>query len=218
MLDVIQAFFGLLLAFFLPGFALTRALFPRKKSFHPDYDIIYQMAISIALSIIIVIMLGITIQSIGPNPETGKGYFTAPVLVSSLLGITITFFILGWLRGAHEWLGWVHPKLRRIPSSPAVSRLVRDRKKRLALHDLVQEREVILSEIRFCESRVKTQNEEMRKHYADKLKLIYQRLEIVNAQIDSLEGGAFERYARMKFEPMVEQLEESREDLEKSGR
>ncbi len=204
-LDIIQAFFGLLLTFFLPGFALTRAMFPRKKAFHPDYDILYQIAIGITLSLIIVIMLGVTMQSIGENPTTGMGYFTTAYLVLFLLLITSIFFAIGWWRGAYPNLGWIHPKLRRIPSSPAVARLVKDRKKLMALHDLVGERETILKEIHFCEKRAATQEEKMRKHYVEKLKLLYERLEIVNAQIDKLEGGVFERYARMKLRTSYEE-------------
>ena len=199
MLDIVRAFFGLLLVLFFPGFALTRALFPRKKTFHPDYDMIYQTAIGVTLSLIIVIVLGVTMQEFGVNPETGKGYFTAGNITLSLLAITSTFFVVGWWRGAYPSLGWLHPKLRRITSPPAVSKLIKDRQKRMELHDLVREREQLLRQISFCETRASTQDRDVRKQYSEKLNMLYERLEIVNAQIDQLEGGAFERYTRLKL-------------------
>jgi len=205
MLEVFRVLLGLLLVFFLPGFALTRAMFPRKKTFHPDYDMIYQIAIGITLSLIIVIMLGVTIQGMGVNPDTGKGYFTTGYIVISLLVITGFFFVIGWYRGAYPALGWLHPKLRRIPSSPAVSRLVKDRKRLERLHDLVAEREIMLKEIRFCETRADIQGHEMMEHYASKLKNLYDRLEVINSEIDQLEGGSFERYAKLKLEGSAEE-------------
>ncbi len=201
MFEIIRAALAVILVFFLPGYMITKAIFPKKNAFHPDYSFVYTFTFSVVLSIITVILLGILFQSIGPNPETGEGYFKTPYIVASLLFISAVFFLIGWWRGAHPWMGIFHPSLYRVPVSPAVKRLLGDRDKATRLYHLVREREQILREIEAEEKRIKMSGKEGESENLEKINYLRERLEIVNRQIDELEGSVYLRYIDIHVPP-----------------
>ena len=78
--------FGLILVAFLPGYSLTRALFPRKQ-----IDTIERMALSIGLSLSLVAIVGLILNS------TPFGVRPLPIAIS-LLSLSIILSIIGAIR------------------------------------------------------------------------------------------------------------------------
>jgi hypothetical protein len=104
-IDILRVIFAIILIFFLPGFFLIQALFPRKNELDEEDDFFYRIALAIALSIIITTLDGFILGSMGINESTGKGYWDTPFIYSSLIGISVALFIIGWYRGAYPLLG-----------------------------------------------------------------------------------------------------------------
>ena len=107
-IDILRVIGAILLIFFIPGFFLVQALFPRKNELDEEDDMLYRISLGIALSIVITTLDGFILGSIGINPDTGKGYWDTPYIIGSLLGISIFLFIIGWYRGAYPMLGRHH--------------------------------------------------------------------------------------------------------------
>lgn len=97
----------MLITLFLPGFTLIQAMFPREKELDEEFDMLYRITLGIAMSIVVVILLGFVLG----NPSVRR--FDAKHLWVSLSSITLIFFMIGWYRGAYPFLGNVHPKLAR---------------------------------------------------------------------------------------------------------
>jgi hypothetical protein len=104
-IDILRVIIAIFLIFFLPGFFLVQALFPKKNELDEEDDLLYRIALGIALSIIITTLDGFILGSMGINPATGKGYWDTPYIFGSLIGISIVLFIIGWYRGAYPILG-----------------------------------------------------------------------------------------------------------------
>ena len=107
-IDILRVIGAIILIFFIPGFFLVQALFPRKNELDEEDDMLYRISLGIALSIVITTLDGFILGSIGINPNTGKGYWDTPYIIGSLLGISIFLFIVGWYRGAYPLLGRHH--------------------------------------------------------------------------------------------------------------
>lgn len=104
-IDILRVIIAIFLIFFLPGFFLVQALFPKKNELDEEDDLLYRIALGIALSIIITTLDGFILGSMGINPATGKGYWDTPYIFGSLIGISIVLFVIGWYRGAYPILG-----------------------------------------------------------------------------------------------------------------
>ncbi|WP_455392278.1 DUF1616 domain-containing protein [[Eubacterium] cellulosolvens] len=104
-IDILRIIFSIFLLFFLPGFFLVQALFPRKNELDEEYDFMYRVILGIVLSIVITTLDGFILGSMGINPSTGKGYWDTPYIFGSLIGISVVLFLIGWYRGAYPLLG-----------------------------------------------------------------------------------------------------------------
>jgi len=103
-LDVLRIIAAILLIFFIPGFFLVQALFPRRNELDEEYDLLYRIVLGIVLSIVITTLDGFILGSLGINPATGKGYWDTPYIFGSLIGISVFLFFIGWYRGAYPLL------------------------------------------------------------------------------------------------------------------
>ncbi|MCK5548157.1 MAG: DUF1616 domain-containing protein, partial [Thermoplasmata archaeon] len=112
---MIQTLLALIFVFFLPGFTLINSLYPRKGELDQEYDTLYRIVLGIVMSVAITIFVGFGLNSLGINPDTGKGYFLAPNIWAVLIVLTIIFFLIGWYRGAYPFLGRIRPSLYRLP-------------------------------------------------------------------------------------------------------
>jgi len=77
MIDIILV---LVVVFFLPGFFLVNALYPRKGELDKDYDALYRITLGLVMSVVIVIIVGFLLNAFGRDPDTGKGYFRAELI------------------------------------------------------------------------------------------------------------------------------------------
>ena len=93
---------GLLLVFFLPGYAVSRALFPEWRMRGPGAlrRLVELVTLSFVLSVVLTVLVGYFELTFAPGGF--RAYWTDPVLELFLLGITIVAFGLGLVRGAYR--------------------------------------------------------------------------------------------------------------------
>ncbi len=103
-----QAF--LLLLFFLPGYFLVNAAFPRPRSFGGDLDPLYRVFVGVLASVALAILYGTVLVIAGQ--ARGAVLFLPETLWGGLAVLTALLFVLGALRGAY-------PRLRRWVGLPA---------------------------------------------------------------------------------------------------
>jgi len=90
-LEVLRFFLGLALVLFIPGFALTLALWPKTKK-EDTIDSIERIALSFGLSIAIVPLIGIILD------KTPYGIRLKSIVVSLILVTTLFFGICFYRR------------------------------------------------------------------------------------------------------------------------
>ncbi len=181
---------GLLLIFFLPGWLLVNALFPRKGELDREYDALYRVTIGIVMSIVVAVLLGFGLNALGVNPATGFGYVVGDNLWLGLSAISLGLFWLGWWRGAYPGLARLSPALARLPPPEPQSVLAQDdmdRKTMLRLRELATEREALRRRIRDYERRIRLQSGDARVHYARKRDEAQSQLRRVDAELKDLE-------------------------------
>ncbi len=103
-IDILRVILVIILIFFLPGFFLVQALFPRKNELDEEDDLLYRIVLGIVLSIVITTFDGFILGSLGVNPSTGKGYWDTPYIIGSLIAISAVLFVISWFRGAYPFL------------------------------------------------------------------------------------------------------------------
>lgn len=176
--------------FFAPGFLLVNAMFPRKGELDTKYDELYRIALGIVLSVVLVILMGFTLNSLGQQPDTGLGYFTAPFIWAGLLVISAVLFLAGWLRGAYPILGRLHPALVRLPPRDPASVMVQfpgEKDVILKFKELARERETLRRKLRDYERRIRTSSPDMQAHYEGKRKETLAALKATDEALRKLE-------------------------------
>ena len=108
-MDILRIIIAIFFIFFIPGFLLVQALFPRRNELDEEYDFLYRVVLGIVLSIVITTLDGFVLGSLGINPNTGKGYWDTPYIFGSLIGISVVLFLIGWYRGAYPLLSRKKP-------------------------------------------------------------------------------------------------------------
>ena len=186
MANELQAAVGLLLIFFIPGFTLIRVLFPRKEELNPEYGLLYQIALGMVMSFVIVVLLGFFLTSM--TKPTGGGYFDPATLWSSLGGLSIILFVIGWWRGAYPILGKVHPSLLRF-AVPVDDTLPKDRKVAAEYRKLASERQTLLREARMHERKASTTSGESREHHLEEKQSRLEAIAEIDARLDRLREG-----------------------------
>lgn len=180
---------SLLLIFFLPGWLLVNALFPRKGELDREYDTLYRIAIGVVMSIVVVVLYGFGLNSLGVG-ASGIGYFVSDNLWLGLSAISFALFWIGWWRGAYPGLARISPALARLPPPEPQSILARDavdRKTMLRLRELAAERETLRRRIRDFERRMRIQSGDAKVHYARRRDEAQSRLKRVDAELKELE-------------------------------
>src|SRR2546422_7276461 len=159
---------ALVLLFFLPGFLLINALYPRKGELDREYDALYRLTLGIVLSIAVTVFWSFFLNSLGINVATDLGYVVGPNIAGGLIGLSIAFFALGWWRGAYPWMARVHPSLARVPK-PGPGELLtedeRDHRVRLKLQPLAEKREALRRATRERRRRTPLQSAERPAHH-----------------------------------------------------
>ena len=164
---MIQEIVGLILLFFVTGFTLIYALFPRKGEMDPEYDTLYRITFGVVMSVVILVLFGFSLNALGTD-SSGMGYVTGTNYWLGLTLLSVLFFFVGWLRGAYPWMGRIHKSLLRLPKSPPHSVLAEldDDKKMLAkFRELSMEREKLRRELKDVERRMRLQTGALKEHY-----------------------------------------------------
>jgi hypothetical protein len=107
--DVPMLVVTLLMMFFIPGYTLTQAVFPRKNEVHPKDDLIHRLILAIGLSMAISVFTGFTLSSLGTDEE-GMGYFRSGNFLLALASISAVLFLIGLVRGAYPRLGFARER------------------------------------------------------------------------------------------------------------
>ncbi len=194
MLETLQLVLALLFLFFLPGWTLVNLLFPRKGELDREYDLLYRLTLGVVMSIVVTILLGFSLNSLGVN-SSGFGYVTATNTWLGLVGATAVFFVAGWWRGAYPLLGRLHPALVRSPPPDRHSmtaELENDRKTLAKLRELSAEREKLRRRIRDYERRISIQSGDAKEHYTHERNEAKARLKEVDAELKALERSRAE--------------------------
>lgn len=181
---------ALVLLFFLPGFLLINALYPRKGELDREYDGLYRVTLGIVLSIAVTVFWSFFLNSLGINEATGLGYVVGPNVAGGLIGLSAAFFGLGWWRGAYPWMARVHPALARVPK-PGPGELLtedeRDHRVRLKLQKLAEKREGLRRAIKDAERRMRLQSADAQSHYETLRDKSRAELRSVEAELKKLE-------------------------------
>lgn len=180
---------ALILLFFLPGWTLINALFPRKGDLDREYDVLYRITLGIVMSVVVVILFGFGLNSLS-SPLSDVGYVTSANLWGGLTGITLAFFAAGWWRGAYPILGRLHPKLARSPPPERHSmaaELEHDRETLAKLRTLAAEREKLRRRIKDYDRRIELHSGDAKQHYTRQRSDAKDQLREVDAQLKSLE-------------------------------
>jgi hypothetical protein len=187
MIDILLV---MVVVFFLPGFFLVNALYPRRGELDKDYDMLYRLTLGIVMSVVIVILVGFVLNAFGTDPDTGLGYFRAELIWPTMISLTIAFFVMGWYRGAYPILGKVHKSLVRLPRRDPQSVIVDLKEERgtvMAFRELSEEREKLRRQIKDYERRSRNQTGDMRKRSEKKVVKLQGKLEKVDEELNIME-------------------------------
>lgn len=184
MFELIRIVVGLLLVFFLPGFTLMRLLFPRPEELDTEMGLLFQVTLGAVMSVVISILVGFILGS-----PTLKG-FTEMNIWLVLGGLTLLFFVLGWYRGAYQFVGKLHPKLERpLPQTDIVEYNIGPlgSDTLLEFQKLSRERYQLRKEISNYDRKSRVQTKNMKDYYQKKSLRAQKRLSEIDKKINELE-------------------------------
>ena len=199
-INYLRVIAGLVLVLFLPGYTLIQAMFPRKGELDEEFDVLYRVTLGMAISICVVILIGFILgnPSLGNAPDWNgisdgdKGYFQTFFVTSSLIVITILFFVAGWYRGAYPWMANLHPSLARAPPGLRIeSELAVAGKyipaELLELQGLKHDRINVKAKLKEAESRKRTGSSMMKKYYEKREKTLLADLSDIDSRMAELD-------------------------------
>lgn len=184
MLDIIRIPLGLLLNFFIPGFTLMRMLFPRAEELDTEMGLLFQAVLGAVMSVVITVLVGFLLGS-----PVLQG-FTDVNIWLTLGGLSLLFFILGWYRGAYQFLGHLHPKLERpLPQTDIVEYNLGplEDDTLLEFQKLTKERHQLRKDIRTYDRKSRVQTKSMMEYYKKKSIKAQKRLDEIDNRIKELE-------------------------------
>ncbi len=100
--DVLSVVVGALLVFFLPGFVMTRALWPERRLLRGAGSaraLLETLTLSLVLSVVLTVLVGYLLVEISPGGF--QAFWRDPVLEAVLGGIALVAFVAGLLQGAY---------------------------------------------------------------------------------------------------------------------
>ncbi len=198
-MDILRLTYATLLIFFIPGYTAVQAIFPRKGELDLEFDWLYRLALSMALSIGIVIFNGFFLNELTRTfgiYVNGKGMVQEPYLSLSLWSISGVLFVIGWYRGAYPLLGIIHPSLYREapPYTPSMEKMKNKALKEM--EDLAAERMKLKKLIKEYGLKERSSSRSMRKYYSTKKEEAVHRLEEIDYRMkeleDEIERGDFD--------------------------
>lgn len=183
-----------LFIFFLPGFLLVNAMFPRKGELDREYDVLFRITLGIVMSVVVVVIVGFVLNSLtqdfGIEPEPGKGFVTSAYIWTILVALSVLLFFVGWLRGAYPFLGKLHPGLLRHPKREPQSVLIDFKEEREVIEELrslAKRREELRIAIRDFEKRIRQTTGKIRENYLKKKDRAMRELREVDTKLKRIE-------------------------------
>jgi len=85
-LGTLRVIGALVLLFFLPGWLLINALYPRKGELDREYDALYRLTLGIVLSIAVTVFWSFLLNSFGVDKATMRGYVDSANIAGASLG------------------------------------------------------------------------------------------------------------------------------------
>ena len=158
-LTVVRIIFAILMLFFLPGFTLINALFPRKGELDEEYDILYRIGLGIGMSIAISILVGYILGGL-------LAAFYAENIAIFLITLTIIFFVIGIFRGSY-------------PSIYAVER-------EETPEELMDKLEKLIKKAEEYRKIIKVSPKEMKKEYREKLQKVLREIREIENKLDRM--------------------------------
>jgi hypothetical protein len=185
-IDPLRTLAAVVFVYFVPGFFLWKALVPRAKDVGDEFTAVYTVVFSMALSIAAVVLVGIVLGSLPPDPVTGRGRIIDWNLPALGL-LTLAAAGAAWYRGAFPGLGRISSALERRPKPPPDASGVSDDPKRYwREQELVQRRKELRAQLRRIErKRAATSNEERPKE-AERKRDVAAKLAEVDADLEGL--------------------------------
>ncbi len=185
---ILNLIFGLLFIFFLPGFTMVNALFPRSGELDKEFDMLYRVTLGMGMSIVTVILVGFFLGSLPVEGE--MGHFVGTNIWAMLISLTVIFFVIGWYKGAYQWMGWIHPALDRpSPSEPAPEGFdYKDDKAILQeMQKLARQRQQLKHKLKEAREKSRSQARSIREHYSRQREMIEEELKEVDDRLRKLE-------------------------------
>ncbi len=179
LLQILRIIGAILLIFFLPGFMFINALFPLKNELDEEDDMLYRIVLGMALSIVLSILVGFFLNSLGINPDTGKGYFDTPYILAGLVTVTVVFFVIGYLRGAYPRLGRSPAPVEKVEMSHADEKRIERWMERWKSLKAREER---------YEEKIERAPAKIRRGYEHRLREIRREEEALEEKIEALEA------------------------------
>jgi hypothetical protein len=190
MLELLRITGALLLLFFIPGFLMVQAMFPRRGELDADFDWLYRLTLGIGLSIVLTILVCFGLNALGVNPDTGMGYVTAIPITITLLLLSLAFFAVAWFRGAFPFLGRLHPALIRFPPrDPKMEDIpyLADKRRRFRHQELERRRFSLIKEISGEERLAESHAGDQKQYYERRRRQLLQELADIEKEIRELE-------------------------------
>ncbi len=159
LITILRIIFAILMLFFLPGFTLINALFPRKGELDEEYDILYRIGLGIGMSIAISIIIGYILGGL-------FAAFYAENIAISLIVVTLIFFFVGLIRGAYPTLYC--------------------KEKEKTPEELMAELENLMKKAEEYRKMMKIAPKDMRKEYREKLRKVLRDVEEIERKLDRM--------------------------------
>jgi len=114
--SVPEAIAGFLLIFFVPGYALTRAIFPEWRVRGPSGTrrLVEEITLAFVLSVVLTVLVGYVL--LVAAPAGFQAYWSDPVVEAVLAGIAVVAFAVAWARGAFARVPPAAPTRTESPS------------------------------------------------------------------------------------------------------
>lgn len=197
MVNPLQVVFAIVLLFFLPGFLLIQALFPKKNELDEEEDILYRIVLGMAMSIVISILVGFALAALSPV-DGGRGYFDSPYIIAALLTLCGVFFGVGYYRGAYPFLGRSTEPIKPLPIP---------RRNLNRIQELLADWEVYKRKILEYEAIIQnTDNDRVRNKYLKKRERLLNRVKEIDLRIKFLSDA---KVKHKEGEEILEQLQDS---------
>jgi hypothetical protein len=161
-----------------------RVLFPRAEELDTEMGLLFQAVMGAVMSVVISVLVGFVLGS-----PMFKGFIALNIWLS-LGGVSILFFILGWWRGAYQFLGKLHPKLDRpLPQTDIVEYNLGplENETLLEFQKLTKERHQLRKDIKTYGRKSKVQTKGMMEYYQKKSVKAQKRLSEIDKRIKELE-------------------------------